>query len=91
MPGFRSAQSALAGPLTTAGGPYIGRVPAQRLARRELAEVSIWQRVLDWLARTLGSASHAVPGGWFGLIVLLVLAVAGALIIGRANRKGASS
>ena len=91
MPGFRSAQSALAGPLTTAGGPYIGRVPAQRLARRELAEVSIWQRVLDWLARTIGSASHAVPGGWFGLIVLLVLAVAGSALIIARLRPGPGS
>lgn len=91
MPGFRSAQSALAGPMVTAGGPYIGRVPAQRLARRELAEVSIWQRVLDWLARTIGSASHAVPGGWFGLILLLVLAVAGSTLIIARLRPGTRS
>ncbi|MHB1595687.1 MAG: DUF4129 domain-containing protein [Streptosporangiaceae bacterium] len=91
MPGFQSAQSALAGPVTTVGGPYIGRLPAQRLARRELAEVSFWQRVLDWLARTLGSASHSVPGGWFGLIVLLVLAVAGCTLIITRFRPGAGS
>ena len=89
MPGFRSAQSALAGPVITAGGPYIGRLPAQRLARRELAEVSFWQRMLDWLARTLGSASHSVPGGWFGLIVLLVLAAAGITLIIARIRPGA--
>ncbi|MHB1876535.1 MAG: DUF4129 domain-containing protein [Streptosporangiaceae bacterium] len=91
MPGFRSAHSALAGPVATAGGPYIGRLPAQRLARRELAEVSFWQRVLDWLARTLGSASHSVPGGWFGLIVLLALAAAGSTLVVVRLRPGAGS
>ncbi len=34
-----------------AGGPLIGRRTGQRLARHELAEMSIWQRVIDWLWR----------------------------------------
>jgi hypothetical protein len=58
-----------------AGGPLIGRRTGQRLARRELAEVSFWQRVVDWLARLFSNAQTAVPGGWFGLVALAVIAV----------------
>ncbi|HVB41567.1 MAG TPA: DUF4129 domain-containing protein [Streptosporangiaceae bacterium] len=59
----------------TAGGPLIGRREGQRLARKELAEVSFFQRVLNWLGHLLSATSSAVPTGWFGLIVLAVLAV----------------
>jgi hypothetical protein len=58
-----------------ASGPLIGRRTGQRLARHELAEISIWQRILTWLVRLLNSAGTAVPGGWFGLIALAILAV----------------
>jgi type II secretory pathway pseudopilin PulG len=58
-----------------AGGPLIGRRTGQRLARRELAEVSFWQRVIDRLARLFSNAQTAVPGGWFGLVALAVIAV----------------
>ena len=56
-------------------GPLIGRHAARDLARRELAEVSFWQRVLSWIARLLHTSGSLVPGGWFGLIALAVLAV----------------
>jgi Domain of unknown function (DUF4129) len=58
-----------------AGEPLIGRRTGQRLARHELAEMSIWQRVIDWLGRLFGNAANVVPGGWFGLIALTVIAV----------------
>lgn len=58
-----------------AGGPLIGRRTGQRLARHELAEIGIWQRLLAWLVRLVNSAGTAVPGGWFGLIALAILAV----------------
>ncbi len=48
----------------------IGRQAGQRLARQELAEIPWWQRILNWF----GHAGNAVPKGWFGLIVLAVLA-----------------
>jgi hypothetical protein len=57
------------------GRPLIGRRTGQRLARHELAEMSIWQRISSWLARLVNSAGTAVPGGWFGLIALAILAV----------------
>lgn len=62
-----------------AGGPEIGRRAAQELARRELArsiyQPGIWQRIIDWLNRLLTGAGGAIPGGWFGLVVLAVVAV----------------
>ena len=58
-----------------AGGPLIGRRAARRLARHELAEMSIWQRIWQWLTRLPGAAGNVVPGGWFGLIALAILAV----------------
>lgn len=61
--------------MTGAGVPLIGRQAGQRLARRELAEKSFWERVLNWLAHLPRSAGHVVPGGWFGLIALAILAV----------------
>ena len=65
----------------TAGGPEIGRLAARRLARRELAEKSWWQSVLDWFDRLSGKAGHAVPHGWFGLIVLAALAALAVVIV----------
>ena len=64
-----------------AGGPLIGRREGQRLARRELAEVGLLQRILNWIGRLFGGASHLVPHGWFGLIVLGVIAVAAVLVV----------
>jgi Domain of unknown function (DUF4129) len=61
--------------MTVAGGPLIGRRAGQRLARHELAEMSFWARVLNWLAHLPRTAGHVVPGGWFGLIALAILAV----------------
>ncbi len=58
-----------------AGGPLIGRHTGQHLARRELAEMTFWQRVLHWLAGLSANAGHVVPGGWFGLVALAILAV----------------
>jgi hypothetical protein len=61
--------------LSSTGRPLIGRRTGGRLARHELAEISIWQRILDWLARLVSNAGTVVPGGWFGLIALAILAV----------------
>jgi hypothetical protein len=61
------------GPL--AGGPLIGRHAGQRLARNELAEMTFWQRIANWLEHLPANARLVVPGGWFGLIALAVLAV----------------
>jgi hypothetical protein len=58
-----------------AGGPLIGRNAGQRLARRELAEMSFWQRILHWLFHLPMNAERVIPGGWFGLIALAILAV----------------
>src|SRR5258708_32775100 len=63
------------GLLSSAGRPLIGRRTGQRLARHELAEVSIWQRILAWLGKLVSNAGTAVPGGWFGLIALAILVV----------------
>jgi hypothetical protein len=57
------------------GRPLIGRHTGQRLARRELAETTFWQRVLNWLAHLPTNAGRVIPGGWFGLIALAILAV----------------
>jgi hypothetical protein len=62
--------------LTTGGGPLIGRRAGQILARRELAKVSFWQRILHDLDRLYTASRNAIPGGWFGLIVLGVLVAA---------------
>ena len=59
-----------------AGGPLIGRRAAQILARRELGKVTIWQRILHDLGQLFTASSNAIPGGWFGLIVLGLLIVA---------------
>ena len=77
------SRAASAGSAATriAGRPLIGRRAAQRLARHELAETSIWQRIWHWLARLPGTAGTVVPGGWFGLIALAILAVLAITII----------
>ena len=61
--------------MTGAGVPLIGRHEGQRLAERELANQSFWERVLNWLLHLPRTAGHVVPGGWFGLIALAILAV----------------
>ncbi|MDR2984341.1 MAG: DUF4129 domain-containing protein [Nocardiopsaceae bacterium] len=61
--------------LLPAGGPLIGRHAGQRIARRELAERSFWQSVADWFIHLPTNAQRVVPGGWFGLIALAILAV----------------
>jgi len=58
------------------GGPLIGRRAAQILARRELEKVSIAERILRDLEHLFKASQNAVPGGWFGLIVLGVLIIA---------------
>jgi Domain of unknown function (DUF4129) len=63
------------GAAALADGPLIGRRNGQRLARHELGEMSFLQRVVDWLSRLFSNAANAVPGGWFGLIALAVIAV----------------
>src|SRR5215472_14797745 len=79
---------------SAAGGPLLGRRAGQRIARRELAEVSFWQRIIHWLARL--AAGRYVPGGWFGLIALAVLAVLVITVVifwvrpGRARRMAAA-
>jgi len=76
-----------------AGGPLPGRRAGQRLARRELAEASFWQRLLQWLARL--AQGRYVPGGWFGLVALAVLAVLALTVVifwvrPRTNRRAAA-
>ena len=74
---WRAVVTAFAAPGPHPGGPgpLIGRHAARQLARRELAETSFWQRVVDWIARLLNASGSVVPGGWFGLIALALLAV----------------
>jgi hypothetical protein len=72
-------------PAFGAGGiPVIGRRAAQRLARAELSKAiyhpqpSLTERavrfLLAWLAR-LFQASQRVPGGWWGIVALIAIAV----------------
>jgi len=64
-----------------AGGPLVDRRQGQRLAHRELSEMSFWQRILHWLSRLLDGATGAVPHGWFGLIVLAVVLAAVVVLV----------
>ena len=75
------ASSASSAASRLAGGPLIGRRAAQRLARHELAEMSIWQRIWQWLTHLPGAAGNVIPGGWFGLIALAILAVLAITIV----------
>jgi hypothetical protein len=78
--------------------PGIGRDPAQRLARRELArslyQPSLWQRlrnaVSGWLNSVLGAAGPRHPGWWTLIaLIIVVAAVIGGVIawIGPARRS----
>lgn len=66
-------------------GP-IGRAPAQRLAREELSRAIYHQQsvpqavmhfVLSLLQRIFGAAGQVTPGGWWTVVALVALAVAG--------------
>lgn len=70
-----TAASPRSAAIRLASGPLVGRRAGQRLARHELAEMSIWQRIWQWLTRLPGAAGTVVPGGWFGLVALAILAV----------------
>lgn len=72
---YLAGLTALIGQYSGGSAPLIGRHAARQLARRELAETSFWQRILDWIARLLNDSGSVVPGGWFGLIALAALAV----------------
>lgn len=96
-------RAALAAP---AGGfPVVGRRAGQRLARTELSRAiyhpqpSLTDRVarfiLGWLGR-LFRITQALPGGWWGFVVLVVLAVLLVSVVlarigpvARARRRGA--
>ena len=66
------------------GIPVVGRREGQRLARAELSKAiyhpqpSLAQRaahfVVEWLGR-LFRATQGLPGGWWGFVVLIALAV----------------
>jgi hypothetical protein len=75
MIGVWHASSGFATPMLAVGGPGISRRAAQRVARQELAEMSTWQRIVQWIGRLFAATGNAVPGGWLGLIVLALLAV----------------
>jgi hypothetical protein len=74
-----------------AGGiPVVGRRDGQRLARAELSKAiyhpqpSLAQRaahfVLEWLGK-LFRATQGLPGGWWGFVVLIALAVLLATVV----------
>ena len=79
FPALAASLSAPAG-----GIPVVGRRAGQRLARAELSKAiyhpqpSLVQRaahfVLEWLGR-LFRATQGLPGGWWGFVVLIALAV----------------
>jgi uncharacterized membrane protein len=58
-----------------AGGPDISRRTGQRLARQQLAKVSVWQRILRFLGRLFSGTGSVIPHGYFGLIVLVLILV----------------
>ncbi len=63
--------------------PGIGRQAAQELARRELSrsiyQPSVSQRILNWLGkhfdRLFAAINSNLPGGWWALVSLLIVAV----------------
>lgn len=79
--------------MTRAGpGPLIGRVPAQKLARRELAQLAklpLWERLLNDLGHLLGGSGNAIPRGWFGLGVFAILAAGLIAVVMTWTRPGA--
>jgi type II secretory pathway pseudopilin PulG len=80
--GYRLAD--LAARRTSGPGSLIGRQPAQRLARHELAKLAalpLWYRILQDIGQLFGYAGSAVPVGWFGLIALAVLAIVLVIVI----------
>lgn len=70
-----AARALRTGSLLAGGGPLVNRRQGQILARRELARVSILDRILHFFERLFSASASAVPGGWFGLIVFGVLFV----------------
>ena len=65
MPRLAAALAAKSAAAVPAGGPLIGRNSGQRLARHELAEMTFWQRIVNWLARlpvNAGSAPFPAAG-----------------------------
>jgi len=66
---------------SAAFGPLIGRRDARILARRELNRVNIVERIFLDLRRLFDLGGNAVPSGWFGLIVLGVLAAVLTIVI----------
>jgi Domain of unknown function (DUF4129) len=91
LPARPAAVAVLA--VAAGGAPLIGRLPAQRLARRELAR-SIYRpswpdRVLDAIGRWLNSLLESGPGGqhhiqWWAvavLVAIVVLIIAGVLYL----------
>ncbi len=75
-----------------AGGPDISRRTGQRLARQQLAKISVWQRILRFLGRLFSGTGSVIPHGYFGLIVLalilVVVVVAVLFWCGRPGRAG---
>jgi uncharacterized protein DUF4129 len=71
--------------VASSGGPAIGRLRGQELARRELARsiyrpsllVRIWHDITHWLGSLLSTGAAGAPS-WWGL-VLLAIAVAAAV------------
>jgi hypothetical protein len=108
IPAILNAASVAArrAPASGAGGiPVIGGRAAQRLARAELSksiyhhQPSLTERVvhflLTWLAR-LFQDSQRLPGGWWGIVALVAIAVIGVAIVlarigpvARERRRGA--
>jgi hypothetical protein len=103
LSGVRAAPSRLAADSGLASGrpvpPGIHRIPAQQLARRELArsiyQPSLWARLIQDLTRWLNGLSIGpAKGGWWLLVVLiivLVLVISGVLYrigpMGRSRRQ----
>ena len=59
-------------------GPLVGRLPAQRQARHELAvlaRVPLWERLVRDIVNWLGRGRNALGTGWLGSIILAILVV----------------
>lgn len=90
----------VAAPATDEPGPpvTVPRIPGREAAERELAkprytadDPGLLRRALDWIvdriAGILESVAFATPGGWLGLLVIALLAIA--LIVALRLRLGA--